>query len=149
VLLRFLIAHLIGTFQTQQPRQSRRVGHFQTQRRIGRIVSPFLARMVVIVTLQREGAKHALQLQRFPPFPMLSRLGLVGSIPALGGLLQEETHQRVGGLENSRAHQHFELLNRGPSRLLGGESGHQLRDFLFLREEEVGALFFCAVADGH
>src|ERR1039458_5730176 len=148
VLLRFLIAHFIGPLQTQQPRQSRRVGHFQTQRGIGGIVSLFLARMVVIVTLQWEGAKDALQLQGVPPFPMLPRPGLVGDIQAIGGLLQEESHQRVGGLENGRAHQHLHLLNRGPGRLLSREPGHQLLDFLFLGEEEVGALFFCAVADG-
>jgi hypothetical protein len=142
VLLRFLIAHFIGPLQTQQPRQSRRVGHFQTQRGIGWVVSLFLARMVVIVALQFKGAKHALQLQRFPPFPLLSRLGLVGGVQAVGSLLQEESHQRVGGLENSSAHQHFQLLNCGPGRLLGGESGHQLRNFLFLCEEEVALFFF-------
>ena len=105
-------------------------------------MSLLLARMVVIVTRQREGAKQALHLQSFPPFPMLSRLGLVGGIPTVGGLMQEESHQRVGGLENRRAHQHFQLLNRSPGRLLGGEAGHQLGDFIFLREEEVGTLFF-------
>ena len=56
--------------------------------------------------------------------------------------LQQKSHQRVGRLENRRAHQHFQLLDRHPVGLLGLEAGHQLLDFLVLGQEEFGGGVF-------
>jgi len=59
-------------------------------------------------------------------------------IDAVGGLLKQPTDQRVGGLENGRAHQGLQLRDHLRSRRLGLEAGDQLLDFLILGEEDIG-----------
>jgi hypothetical protein len=54
---------------------------------------------------------------------VLARLGLVGSVDLIGGLLQQPAHQRIGRLEEDRAHQYFHLLDRQAVGLVGLEAG--------------------------
>jgi hypothetical protein len=68
---------------------------------------------------------------------------LAGGIDPVGGLLEQKAHQCVGGLEDCRADQDFELLDGPPIGSLRSKVGHQLRDFLLLGQEESrGGLFF-------
>jgi hypothetical protein len=70
--LRFLIAGCVRSLQTEQPGQGRRVAAFPTQRRIGRGMPLVLARVIVVVALQLEVAKEALDLPadpRLDPWP--------------------------------------------------------------------------------
>ena len=99
--------------------------------------------MVVVVALQCEGAKDAIDSEVGPPLVMLARLGLIGGVDALSSSLQQESHQCIGRLVNRRAHQHLHLLDRHPVRLGRLEAGHQLLDFLILSQEEFGrGVFF-------
>src|ERR1039458_4455651 len=52
------------------------------------------------------------------------------------GLLQKESHQCIGGLEDGGAPQHFQLLDHEPVWLPRLEAGHQLLDFLVLGQKE-------------
>ena len=99
--------------------------------------------MVVVVALQCEGAKDAIDLEVSPPLVMLARLGLIGGVDAVGGSLQQESHQCIGRLVNRRAHQHFQLLDHHPVGLGRLKADHQLLDFLILGQEELGrGIFF-------
>ena len=143
VVFGLLVTGLIGSLQATQARQRRRAPHLQPQRRIGRIMPLLFAFMVVVVALQLEGAKEAIDSADGPPLVMLARLRLVGGINAVGGSLQQESHQGIGRLVKGRAHQHLHLLDRHPVGLGGLEAGHQLLDFLILGQAELGrGLFF-------
>ena len=138
-----LVTGLVGSLQATQARQRGRATHLQPQRRIGRIMPLLFAFMVVVVALQGEGAKDAIDSEAGPPLVMLARLGLVGGINAVGGPLQQESHQCIGRLVNRRAHQHLQLLDRHPVGLGRLEASHQLLDFLILGQEELGrGVFF-------
>jgi hypothetical protein len=80
--------------------------------------------MVVVVALQFEGAKEAIDSEAGPPLVVLARLGLVGSVHAVGGSLQQESHQGIGRFVNCRAHQHLHLLDRHPVWLGRLEAGY-------------------------
>jgi len=98
--------------------------------------------VVVIIALQRERTKHALHLRADPPLVVLARLGLVGSVDFVRGLLQQPAHQRIGRLEEDRAKQYLHLLDRQAVGLVGLEAGYQLLDFLVLGQEDLGGEVF-------
>ena len=135
----FQVGGLIGPFQTDQLGQRRRVAHFQTQGRVGRMVALILARVIVVVPLQLEGAKDALHPDGLPPLARLSGFGLVAGIGPVGGFLQQPANQRIGGFEHRRAHQDFQLGNALAVQLPGFKTSDQLLDFLFLGQEDGGA----------
>ena len=66
----------------------------------------------------------------------------------IGGLLEKPAHQRIGGFENGRAHQDFQLRDALPVQRPGFKAGDQLLDFFFLREEawRRAGIFFLAAA---
>lgn len=72
-----------------------------------------LARMVVVVALEIEGAEEALDLERCPALAMLAGTGLVGRVQPVGSLLEEQSDDAGGGLEDGRAQQDLQLLNGG------------------------------------
>src|SRR5690348_13033465 len=98
VVLGLLVAGLVGPLQADQLGQRRGTGPFQTQSRIGRIMPLFLARVVVVIALEREGTKDALHLKGLPALAVLARPGLVGRVDLVGGSLEEKGHQLVGRL---------------------------------------------------
>ena len=136
--LGFLVSRLIGSFQTYKLGQGRRISHFQTQRRVDRIVALILALVVVIIPLQLEAAKNPLNPNRFPAFARLPSVRLVMGVDAVGGLLKQPANQRVGRFENRRAHQDFQLGDGVSVERLRFETGDQLLDFFFLGEEDFG-----------
>ena len=144
----FQIGRLVGPFQTDQPGQGGRVAHFQAQRGIGRIVALFLAGMVDSnPELKGKLPNRPCDLEDYPALARFARLGLVGGIDALGGLLQKHAHQRVGGLEEGGAHQQFQFLHPLAAGCLSLEMGHQLLDFRVLGEEDFRPeVFFFAPA---
>jgi hypothetical protein len=77
-------------------------------------------------------AKDALHRQAFPSLAHLSGLGLVRPIHTVGGLLEQPANQGIGGLENRRAHQNFQLGDGAALRLLRLKAGNQSLDFFFL-----------------
>src|ERR1039458_4637825 len=136
VVFGLLVTGLIRSLQADQPGQRRGFVPFQAQRGIGGIMALLFAGVVVVVALEFKGAKDARDVQVFPALALLPRLGLVGGINAIGGLLQKESHQHIGGLEDGGADQHFQLLDGAPVGFPRLEAGHQLLDFLALGEEE-------------
>ena len=74
--------------------------------------------------------------------PHIAGFGLAGGIDAVGQLLEEVGHQLIGGLEDCRAQQHFEIqfLNGQLGRVGRQKTGHQLLDLLVLGEEDPGRL---------
>src|SRR6266566_705961 len=120
------------------------MGSFQSQRGIGRIMALLFPFVVVVVALQVERSKNTIDRDLLPPFALLTRLGLIAGIDALGSSLQQIAHQGVGRLEEGGAHQPFELLDGHAIGLAGLEAAHQLADFLLLGEEKLwsGVFFF-------
>jgi hypothetical protein len=114
MVLGLLIAGFIGSLQADQASQGRCFVPLQAQRGLGRIMALFFACMVIVIALQFEGTKDAIDPQAFPSLALLARFGLVGGVDAVGGLLQKEGHQRVGRLEDGGAHQHFQWLDGDP-----------------------------------
>ena len=98
--------------------------------------------MVIVIALQFECAKDALDLETDPSLRLLTRLGLVGGVNSVSRRLQEQSDQRIGGFEKSGAHQHFQLLDGHPIGLLSLEARHQLLDFLVLGQEDLGGEVF-------
>jgi hypothetical protein len=94
--------------------------------------------MVVVIPLQLEAAKNPLNPNRFPALARLPGLGLVMGVDAVGGLLEQPTNQRVGGFENRRAHQDFQLGDGVSVQRFGFKTGDQLLDFFFLGQEDFG-----------
>jgi len=105
--LGFQVGRLIGSFQTYEFGQGRRITHLQTQRGVHRIVALILALVVVVIPLQLEAAKNPLNPNRFPALARLSGVGLVIGVDSVGGLLEQPADQRIGGFKNRRAHQDF------------------------------------------
>lgn len=97
-----------------------------------------LALVVVIIALEAEAAKNPLHPDPFPALARLPGLRLVAGVDAIGGLLEQPTDQRIGGFENRRAHQDFQLRDGVSVQRLGCKAGDQLLDFFFLREEDLG-----------
>jgi len=92
----FLIAGLIGPFQTHEPGQGGSVAPCQPQSGISGIMPRLFNWVIVIGALQGELPKHAVNLEAAPPFVLLPGFGLVGGVNPVGGLLQEPTHQGIG-----------------------------------------------------
>ena len=136
--LGFPIGRFVGPFQTDELGQGWRIAHLQTQRGVRRRVAHRLARVIVVIPLQREAAKNPLHMDCFPALARLSGFGLVAGIDAVNGLLEQPTDQRIGGFENCRAHQHFQLGDTVAVQLPGFKAGDQLLDFFFLGEEDFG-----------
>jgi hypothetical protein len=53
-------------------------------------------------------------------------------------LLEQPANQRIGGFENRRAYQHFQLGDGVSVQFSGFEPADQLLDFLLLGEEDFG-----------
>jgi hypothetical protein len=75
-------------------------------------------------------------------FADLPGAGLVGSINAVGGFLQQVFQEGVGWLEEGGSEKHFELLDGIAGRSPSGKLRHQRFDLGFLGEEEVGGRLF-------
>jgi len=75
-------------------------------------------------------------MHHFPPFHV-RRIAAHGVDP-VGGLLEQPADQRIGGFENRRAHQHFQLGDGVSVQLPGFKTTDQLLDFGFLGEEDFG-----------
>jgi hypothetical protein len=143
MLLGLLIARLVGSLQAEQPGQSRRITHFQTKSRIGRITALLFALVVIVVALQIKAAKETLDLQALTAFALFTRFGRVSRVDSVGRPLQQASYQRAGGFENGRAHQELQFLHQFAFRPLAFKTRHQLLDFFFLGEKNVrGAVFF-------
>jgi len=143
-----LVTAFISAFQADQPRQGRSVGYFQPQRRIGRGVAFCFASVIVVVAPQGEDAKNTLNLQALASLADLTRLGLVSGVDPVGRLLQQESDEFAGRLEEGGAQEYFQLLHRLPARRAGRKLRHQLLDFGFLRESELrGWRFFLTPAN--
>ncbi len=69
------IRGFVRAFQADQPSQSGRVGPFQAQAGISRVVAGVLAGVIVVIPLQGERAEQTLDLDRFPALPFFPRLG--------------------------------------------------------------------------
>jgi len=119
----FQVGRLVGTFQTDQLGQRRRIAHLQTQCGVGRIVALILARVIVVIPLQPEAAKDSLHRDGFPALATLPGFGLIAGIGPVSGLLEQPADQGVGGFEHRRAHQHFQLGNALPVQLSGFKAG--------------------------
>ena len=70
-----------------------------------------LACVIVVIPLQFEMAKQALDLHAHPLLERLAGLGLVGGVDLIDGGLQQVAHQRVGRFEDRRAHQPLQFLH--------------------------------------
>jgi hypothetical protein len=134
----FFETALIGSFQAEEPRQGGRVGALQPQTGIGGKMPLGFAGVVVVVALQAHHAEDPLHLQRGAPLADLPGLGQIGGVEAIDRFLQQAFQQRVGGLEQGRAQEHFEPLHRAAVQGLGGKPAQDGLDFGFLREVEVG-----------
>lgn len=103
----------------------------------------FLTLVVIVVALQLEGTKDAMECDALPAHASLSGSSLVTCIDLVGRALQQESHQRVSWFENGRPNQHFQLLYRQAIRLLRLKALYELLDFLLLGQEELGrGVFF-------
>lgn len=112
------------------------------------MVALILAGVIVVIPLQREAAEDALHPDGVPALAHLSGFGLVAGIGPVRGFLEQPANQRIGGFENRRAHQDFQLGDALAVQLPGFKAGDQLLDFFFLSEEDGGRerLFFLAAA---
>ena len=94
--------------------------------------------MIVVVTLDRKGAESTTDRDRLSALVWLAWFGLAGGVNLLGGLLQQTGHHLVGRLEDGCAHQLFQFQHRRAAGCLCGKPGHQLLDFGFLGQEDLG-----------
>src|SRR6267142_2034668 len=101
-----------------------------------------LAFMVVVIALQVESTKQALNLQARSPFALFAKPGLIASIGAVGRPLDQVTNQHIGGFEDGGAHQNFQFLHEGTSWILPLEARDQLLDFLILGQEDFRSKVF-------
>ena len=137
MLLGFLIAGGLGSLEAHQAGQGRSSACLQAQRRVGRSVALFFASVVVVITLQLEGAEDAVDRDGGAPFVVIAWGRLVGGIAAVGRPLQEIGHDLTGGFEDGRAQKHFQFLDGDPAGRVGLKTGHQPPDFLVLGQEEL------------
>lgn len=101
-------------------------------------MSLLLAFMIVVVALEWKRTKHATGRDVLPAFALLAWFGLVGRVDAVGGSLQQKSYHLVGRLEDGCAHQLLQFLHGYARRLLRREARHQLLDFGFLSEDDLG-----------
>lgn len=122
--------------------------HLQAQCGSGGRVALILARVIVVIPLQLEAAKDALNPDGFPALANLPGFRLVASIGLIGGFLEQPADQGIGGFEHRRAHQDFQLGDALAMHLPGFKAGDQLLHFFFLREADGGraGIFFLAAA---
>src|SRR5207247_10789758 len=78
----------------------------------------------------------------FPTVAYLSRLGVMGCLDALSGLLKQPANQGIGRLEDSRAHPDLQLSHSSSMWVLGLKAADQSLDFFFLSEEEFWRVWF-------
>ena len=133
----FLIAGFVGALQADEAGKRGGVGAFQAEDGVGGMVSLLLAGVVVKVAPHEDAAENALDHQRVAALAHFSRLGLVGGIDPIGGLLEELADELGGGLENGGAQQFFQIGDEGADGLGGAEGGDQLFDFFFPGEGKV------------
>jgi hypothetical protein len=96
VPLGFKVGRLIGAFQTKEFGQGWGVADFQSERRVDWIMALLFARMIVVVTLELEVPENALGVDPFSALALFSRLGLVGAVNPIDGLLEHPAHQIIG-----------------------------------------------------
>lgn len=132
----FLVAGFIGAFEAYETGQSWGVVSFQPESFVGGIMSLLFAGMVEVGSQQRETAEDALDLKGLATLPDFSAFGLVGGVDFVGGVLQEFSDERGGGLENGGAKQFLEVCDERPARLGMAERCAQLLDFLLAGEVE-------------
>src|SRR5208283_1368891 len=96
----------------------------------------------IVIPLQRKAAKNPLRLHRCPALAHLAWLGLVSRIDLIGGLLEQPADQRIGGLENRRAHQDLQLRDGVSLWRPRLKTGRQLSDFFFPGQEDFRRDFF-------
>src|SRR5690348_3851333 len=138
MLLCFLIARFIGSFQADQAQQGWCFASFNAQCGVCWIMPEAFAGVMVVIPLQDKGAEDAIDRYGLPALALLSGFGLVGSIDLVGCALQEKAHQLGGRFEHSSPDQHFEPLHIDTAGCGGLEAGYELVDFLFLGQEELG-----------
>jgi hypothetical protein len=88
MLLSFLIAGFIGSFQADQAQQGWGFAPFNAQRGVCWIMADAFAGVIVVIPLQDKGAEDAIDCYGLPPLELFSGFGLVGSINLLGRYLQ-------------------------------------------------------------
>src|SRR5689334_16488031 len=84
MLLGFLIAGFIGSFQANQTQQCWCFASFYAQCGVCWIMSAAFAGVIVVIPLQDKGAEDAIDRYRRTPLALFSGFGLVGSIDLLG-----------------------------------------------------------------
>jgi len=148
MLLGFLVTGGIGPFEAHQSGQGGSGAALQAQCRIGRVMALLFAGMVVVIALQFEGAKEAIDREGSAPFVVVAGGRLIVGIDAVGRPLQEITHHLIGRLEHGGAQEHFQFLDGDPGGRVGLKTGHQLPDFLVFGQEELwrGVFFFAPAA---
>jgi hypothetical protein len=135
-------AGFVSPLQTDQTGQCWSVAALQTESGISGKVTLMLARMMVIVALQTEGSKEALELHPSPTLAVFTGTGFVGGIQPVGCMLEEQPDDTGCGLENGSPQQHLHLLHGRTGRGFAGEAVDQFGDFRFLREQTAGGVFF-------
>ena len=88
MLLSFLIAGFIGSFQANQSQQCWCLASFYAQGGVCWIMSDAFAGVIVVIPLQDKGAEDAIDRYGLPSLALFSGFGLVGSIDLLGCCLQ-------------------------------------------------------------
>src|SRR5271157_525690 len=103
-----------------------------------------LALMIVVITQYGEGPEDAIDRELGAAFAHKTRFGLVSGIDPVRQLLEQVSHQVIGGFEDGRAQQYLEIqfLNGELARIGGQKPCHQLLDFLVPGEEEVWSWAF-------
>jgi hypothetical protein len=100
-----------------------------------------ILRIVIVITLNGKAPEEALHLQNIPAFAQLAGFGLIACVGLVGGFLEEKTNDGIGGFEDRSAQEHLQFLNLQAVGMPDKKAGHQLGDFFFLSEGEVGRFF--------
>ena len=142
MLLSFLIAGFIGSFQANQSQQCGCFASFDAQGGIRRVMTNAFARVVIVIPLQDKGAEDAIDRERLPPLALFSGFGLVGGLDLLAAVCSRNPTRAVAGLNMAVRTSTSSCCTRHPQG--GGlESGYELLDFLFLGQEDLrGEGFF-------
>ena len=74
--------------------------------------------MIIVVALELERAKDALQDHHLAAFSHLPGFGLIGRVDAVRPLLEKIRDHLVGRFENGGANKHFEFVDGGAARVV-------------------------------